>query len=213
MPNDMIPDTTKPGEFPTKAIYVGRGYMPGNYERARDEWYAARGRPVPTDLMVSDVPAALSGKKRFVKVTNTRGGEFNLHAAGLVLEPGTTYHGESVFHELATKHPNILESLKLHESAGELRFEFVEVDDAGQLPKRPAYKSALPLYVPDAPAPPVPELPPNGAPALSTDPAVAMQQIEAEQNPAVLDHWFGQVKDFPELSDAIVNRAALVSPA
>lgn len=139
---------------------------------------------------------------KFIKVTNFREGEFNLHAAGIKLPSGVSYHPVELFERLSEDFPKMLENLKPHEAAGELKFEHADV--AGE-PDPTPYESALTRRAREREKP-KPVLPEGGAPALSEDPAVALEQVGAETNEAVLSAWFDMVAADSAVSDAILAR-------
>jgi hypothetical protein len=150
---------------------------------------------------------------QFLKVTNKRLGEVNVHTPPLNFPPGVSYHKVEVFDNLRQNHPNVLAALSMHEQARELLFEPIEFED-GVIPEAPAYVSGLLPFIPapEVPEAGKPELPASGVPALSSDPEQALAQIKAETNAAVLDAWFG-AKPEPtwRISDAIMNRIGELS--
>lgn len=138
----------------------------------------------------------------FVKVTNTRQGEFNVHAAGVKFPPGVSYHPVDLFERMSRDMPEVLENLKPHEAAGELKFEHADV--AGE-PEPTPYESALTRRAIEREKP-KPVLPAAGAPPLPEDPEAALLAIRNETNEAVLSVWFDAVPQDSALSDAILGR-------
>lgn len=132
------------------------------------------------------------------KFTNRRQGDFNLHAIGVTLPPGVSFHDASIFERMPD---GMKDSLELHVKAGELEIAPARVVDDKPAPQVPR---ALPPVLAGLPV---------NAPALSQDTAEALKQIAAETSPAVLDAWFNGVPaPSVEITHAILERNTAISP-
>lgn len=147
----------------------------------------------------------------FVKVTNHRLGNIAVPSAGLDLPPGTSFHKLEVFQDLAANHKNVVASLQMHERAGELSIETIEVE-GDALPEAPKKTSGLLSFLENTQDKPAVELPIGGAPPLSSALHEALEQINRETSTAVLEAWFhAEPTPIVEITEAISARHAALS--